>query len=105
MDGIGTLDANYAANLEIARTLVAGYATRLRERFGNRFSIVITSDHPLRTYWCEDEWYGAALCATRPGFRDDMVPLIVASPEAPAPVAIRHNDEVFRILAREAARP
>lgn len=105
LDGMKTLDGDYAANLQVARALVASYVARLRSGFGSRFSIVITSDHPLRTYWCEDEWYGAERCAIRPEFRDDKVPLIVASDEPLQPVAIRSNQDVFSVLNREAARP
>ena len=102
LDGMTTLDADYANNIEVTRTLLAAYQTRLKSSFGKHYSILIVSDHPLRDYWCNAEWYGPARCATRPEFKDDKVPLIVAAPEAPQPVGIRNNRDIFHILNRQA---
>lgn len=103
LDGMTTLDADYANNIEVTRTLLAAYQARLESSFGKQYSIIIVSDHPLRDYWCNAEWYGTDRCATRPAFKDDKVPLIVAAPDTPAPPGIRNNRDVFQVLNRQAA--
>jgi hypothetical protein len=105
MDGIATLDVDYAENIKISRILLMSYVARLQEGFGNRFSIIVTSDHPLRNYWCDVEWYGPDRCATRIEYKDDMVPLIVATGDSHQPPDIRRNDDVFKILNQEARKP
>lgn len=103
LDGMTTLDADYANNIDVTRTLLAAYLSRLQSGFGKHYSIIIISDHPLRAYWCNAEWYGPDRCATRPEFKDDKVPLIVAAPEAPPPVGISNNRDIFQVLNRQAA--
>jgi hypothetical protein len=98
LNGMTTLDNDYSSNIEISRKLVAKYVARLSANFGNEFSVVITSDHPLRTYWCEDRWYTANRCNVREEFKDDKVPLIVASSRTLPIVDIRNNKDVFKVL-------
>lgn len=103
LDGLTTLDADYAANIEVARGLVASYLSRLQHAFGTNYSIVLTADHPLRTYWCNAEWYGADRCTVREEFKDDKVPLIVAAPAPLRRAQITQNRDVFQVLNQQAA--
>jgi hypothetical protein len=103
LDGMSTLDNDYANNIQVTRALVDAYRARMQASFGKNFSIVISSDHPLRAYWCNAEWYGAKRCATRPEFKDSRVPLIVASPETLPRADISNNRDVFQVLNRQAA--
>jgi hypothetical protein len=102
LDGAGKLDDDYAANIAEARTIVRSLVARAQERFGTAYSFVITSDHPLRNYWCSTGVYAAVDCSTRPEFRSNRVPLIVASPLAVSSRAISSNEQVFRILNDQA---
>lgn len=102
MLGSTTLDADYAANIEQARTLVRTWVASLSARFDDRFSIVITSDHPLRNYWCSAGVYKGAACNTRAAFQSAKIPLIVASPGPVSTRAIADNVDVFRILNDQA---
>lgn len=102
LDGLTTLDGDYAANIEVSRGLVASYASRLKQAFGSNYSIVLTADHPLRTYWCNTEWYGADRCTVRQEFKDDKVPLIVAAPAPLRRAQITQNRDVFQVLNQQA---
>jgi hypothetical protein len=102
LDGAGKLDDDYAANIEEARTIVRSLVARAQERFGSAYSLVITSDHPLRNYWCSTQVYTGVDCNTRPEFRSNRVPLIVASPGTVSTRAISSNEQVFRILNDQA---
>lgn len=104
LDGQSTLDGDYAANIDAARAIVKSYAERLRSGFGDEFSIIVTSDHPLRRYWCDSGTYLASNCSTRPEFSDDKVPLILASRRAPPAPRITSNRDVFQMLNLQAAR-
>jgi len=99
-----TLDQDYASNIEASRTLLKRWTARLKAEFGENFSVIITSDHPLRHYWCSSGIYKPADCKTRDEFQTDLVPLIVASTSTPARTEIKNNSEVFDALAFEARR-
>lgn len=104
LDEISSLDRDYAANIEASRSALKRWAERLRAEFGNNFSLIITSDHPLREYWCSSGVYKPADCKTRDEFQTKLVPLIVAS-TVPAPEpGIKSNAEVFDVLNAETRR-
>lgn len=105
LDGQTTLDADYAANLDAAQAVVTRTAARLRASFGGSFTLVVTSDHPLRAYWCANGVYRADACTLRTAFRDDKVPFIVASPQAVSDPGIRTNRDAFQVLNRLAGAP
>lgn len=98
LDGQTTLDADYAGNVEAARQVVARLVARARMQFGVRFSILITSDHPLRQHWCTAGVYRAADCQTRAAFQTTRVPLIVASPRSLPSQTLTSNSQVFQVL-------
>ena len=100
LDGTTTLDADYAANLDAAQALVRRTAERLRSTFGPAFTLIVTSDHPLRAYWCTGGVYKADGCAVRDSFRAGKVPFIVASPQAVRDPGIASNRDVFKVLNR-----
>lgn len=102
MDGKSTLDRDYADNIEQVRLQLRGWVARAASRFGRRFSIVITSDHPLRDYWCSAGVYSRDSCNPRASFRSTRVPLIVASPGPVSTFPISGNLDVFRILNDQA---
>jgi hypothetical protein len=104
LDGATTLDADYAANIDVAADLVGELVARARSRFGDRFSILITSDHPLRSTWCPSPLYDARACALRPAFSDDRVPLIVATPRPVLGRRVATNAQAFSVLAAELQR-
>jgi hypothetical protein len=104
LDGATTLDADYAANIDAATALVGEWAARARSRFSERFSILITSDHPLRDTWCSSPLYHARACTLRPAFGSDRVPLIVATPRPTLGRRVTTNAEVFSVLAAELER-
>lgn len=83
------LDQDYEANLLDAAALVESLAVRMRQSFGARHALVISSDHPLRPkVWCAMARYAAAGCAVRPAFVDTRIPLLVATPGAAPPGAV-----------------
>lgn len=100
LHGMTTLDADYAANIELAATLVRRWSQRLHEQFPGQAALVITSDHPLRSYWCSAESYGTARCDTRSSFRSRQVPWIVATDTALSWSAPTSNRGAFSSLAR-----
>jgi hypothetical protein len=102
LDGKGKLDDDYAANIVEARTIVRSLVARAQKRFGPGYSLIITSDHPLRNYWCSAGVYLGVDCSTRPEFRSNRVPLIVASPGSISTRTISSNEQVFRILNDQA---
>jgi hypothetical protein len=105
LDGPTTLDVDYAANIGAAAQLVRDFAARLKYSFGDRFTIVITSDHPLRGTWCPSPSYPASECTLRPEFTSEKVPLIVATPMPLLEHRITSNAQVFAVLDAELRRP
>lgn len=101
-NGAGTLDADYADNLQEARIKVRDWSARAARRFGRDFSIVITSDHPLRSYWCSSGLYPGAACQTRAAFQSAQVPIIVASPGSVSTRPIASIADVFGVLNDQA---
>ena len=98
LDGPTSVDADYAANLDVAAGLVRSLADRLKARFGVHFTLMITSDHPLRASWCQHPLYPRGDCSLRPAFQGATVPWILASP-TPLPVQdIRASNQVFGAL-------
>ena len=104
LDEISTLDRDYAANIEASRVVLKRWVERLRVEFGNNFSVIITSDHPLREYWCNAGVYKPADCGTRDEFQSKLVPLIVASTTPMVEPSAKSNAEVFDVLNSEAQR-
>lgn len=102
--GVTTLDRDYASNIDTGRVLLSRWAGRLRAEFGENFSLVVTSDHPLRGYWCNSGVYKLADCKTRSEFQTDLVPLIVASPTRAAEPTIQSNVAVFDVLREQVQR-
>jgi hypothetical protein len=104
LDEISTLDRDYAANIEASRRVLKRWAKKLRAEFGDNFSLIITSDHPLRQYWCSSGVYRLADCKTRDEFRSKLVPLIIASVASPVKPGIKSNTDVFDVLNSETQR-
>lgn len=71
----------YAANLERAEALVSRVVDRLdRAPFGDDFTLVITSDHHLRSeLWCKNEPYASHECVLPAPMRTAGVPFIIAT--------------------------
>ena len=97
----GSLDQHYRENLERANRLVAAIATRARVAFGERVTIVIFSDHPLRyEQACRSTIYARTSCTLQAEFKDTRVPLIVASHRIVDLSDIHDNSQVFHLLGR-----
>jgi hypothetical protein len=91
----------YAANLARARTLVQAVVDRLeRSPFRDDFSLVITSDHHLRSeYWCTVEPYATGDCTLPESWSGPNVPFIVATRGPPiAHRAPRSNADLLPIV-------
>lgn len=102
LESTGSLDDEYASNIERSRALVREWVARASARFGGAFSIIVTSDHPLRDYWCTSGAYRGDACRLREAFRSTQVPLIVASPGAVSTRPVSNNRDVFGILNDQA---
>ncbi len=73
---INLLD-HYKKNVVHASVIVHDILNRLRQTFGDDFTLIITSDHPLRLdLWCGNHYS----CDTRQTVRTGEVPFIVVSP-------------------------
>jgi hypothetical protein len=82
------LRAEYESNIAEARFMVSRLTERLTSSFASDFTLVITSDHALRTaMWCASPEYAKAGCADGLPPDHGLVPFIVASPK-PISVAI-----------------
>jgi hypothetical protein len=99
LSGWHSLDADYAANIEVAAALVSRVSSAARRRFGDEVRIVVTADHALRPrIWCSDSvfnGYHGQGCALRPEFRATKVPLIVGGAPPTRLDAITSNRDVF----------
>jgi hypothetical protein len=83
-----SLKVEYEHNVGQAEQLVSELTARMMSRFGKDFTLVITSDHALRTMmWCASPQYSRPGCVE--GLPPDRgrVPYIIASPK-PIDVAI-----------------
>lgn len=95
----GTLDQDYAQNLEQAARLVREIVGRLDKSFGKNYLLVVTSDHPLRrNVWCKMYRYASADCLADPRFTSTEVPLIATGMGAAAVMNVRNNFELFNTL-------
>jgi hypothetical protein len=73
---------DYQGNLRLAADTVEVVWRRARERFGDEFSLVITSDHSLREkLWCSVARYRKNGCSVPAAYQAGTVPFIVASPK------------------------
>ncbi len=93
------LARDYRANVITAERFVNEVASRMQMRFGERFRLVISSDHPLRPeIWCQSYLYRQSGCALDRSDTDDTVPVIVASGMPIDPIVITRNDRVFDLI-------
>ncbi|GAB2853426.1 hypothetical protein GCM10027277_22270 [Pseudoduganella ginsengisoli] len=103
--GSASLDADYAANLVSAADYIDALSARLRVAFGDRFALVISSDHSLRPeVWCPMARYATGDCRLRPEFMSRQVPLLVATPALPPPLDGINNMFEAADLLRAARR-
>ncbi|WP_047244052.1 sulfatase-like hydrolase/transferase [Chromobacterium subtsugae] len=97
------LRSHYLANLADASQVLGQLLDKMRSRFGDDFSVIVTSDHPLRTEgWCRPEReYHAADCGLGLPANRKRVPFIVISPRlAEQPRMPADNLGVFHGAAR-----
>ncbi|MES2353824.1 MAG: hypothetical protein V4568_05330 [Pseudomonadota bacterium] len=87
-----SLAEEYKQNMDQAAELVKGMVVQLRQRFGDEFIIVVTSDHPLRVdWWCRGPIYGGPDCAKGLPENKGRVPFIIGSPKKFEPVNVTSN--------------
>jgi len=99
--GEGSLATHYRDNIARAVRLVDGMVEQLARQPDRRFTIIVFSDHPLRsTLWCDTTQYRRNGCPLPRQLVDDKVPLIVAGDVPPAFDSIEDNSEVFRLADR-----
>ncbi len=93
------LAANYAANLERAASMIGRLAEALGKEPSRRFSLLVFSDHPLRTsMWCGSAQYKGTGCAAAETLIDDRVPLLVTG-DLPADFGhLSSNQDIFDLL-------
>jgi len=100
-EGHGSLVTHYAYNLERAVHLVDRIAARAAREPERRYTIVVFSDHPLRSsVWCASNQYRHNGCPLPAELVDDKVPLIVAGEVPKAFHTITENKDVFRLADR-----
>lgn len=93
------LAANYVANLERAASLIGRLAGALGREPSRRFSLIVFSDHPLRTsMWCGSAQYKGTGCAAAETLIDDRVPLLVTGDLPTAFGHLSSNQDVFDLL-------
>lgn len=97
-----TLVEQYRASVGDAARLITESVRRLRAAARTRFTIVVTSDHPLRVAsWCANGTYSAQRCEGSAKLVDTLVPLIVAGTDASPDVAqIERNEQIFDLVGR-----
>ena len=99
--GEGSLPTHYSNNIARAVRLVDGIVQQLARQPDRRVTIIVFSDHPLRSaLWCSSTQYRRNGCPLPQNLVDDKVPLIVAGDVPPAFDSIRDNGEVFRLADR-----
>jgi len=97
-EGQGALASHYAANLGRAVRLVDRIAARAAREPDRRYTIVVFSDHPLRSaVWCGSSQYRQNGCPLPPHLVDTKVPLIVAGEVPKAFATVSENIDVFRL--------
>jgi hypothetical protein len=83
-----SLKVEYEGNVAEAERMISRLSSRMMSTFGADFTLVITSDHPLRTErWCASPIYAKPGCAASFPVNRGRVPFILASPK-PINVAI-----------------
>jgi hypothetical protein len=73
-----SLETHYKSNLSDAAALTSEIAQKLVSRFGEEFNLVVTSDHPLRSIWCEHPQYQSPTCMNGIAIEGQYVPYITA---------------------------
>lgn len=93
------LAAHYEANLERAARLIGRMVEELTRPPSRRFSLVVFSDHTLRTsVWCRSTQYMGVSCAAGEALNDDRVPLLAIGDVHPAFQRLHSNQDVFKLL-------
>ena len=103
MENRESLRGHYLGNLARASQVLGLLLDRMRSRFGDDFSVIVTSDHPLRTEgWCRPgREYHAPGCSRGLPANRKRVPFIVISPQLPErPSMPADNLGVFHDAAR-----
>lgn len=77
----GSLASEYNHNVSVAAVFVKSLVRRLQTTFGNDFAVIITSDHPLRSFWCNQPAYANSHCKADVPAEGDRVPLLVLVPD------------------------
>jgi len=76
----GGLNEEYAANINDAALFVTANIVALDKKFDKNYTLVITTDHPLRrNVWCKFKRYSNDGCMSDPLYSSKNVPMIVAS--------------------------
>jgi hypothetical protein len=74
-------------------------SNKLKNRFGDDFLLIVTSDHPLRvTHHCMHPMYKSENCTKGLPPNRNKVPLIIATPR---PVDIHLHDTNVGLLVRK----
>ena len=95
----GSLNDDYDNNIMDATQLISKTITILDNNFKNNYTIVVTSDHPLRLgVWCKFSRYNDKPCVVQDKFISKTVPLIVASHQAVGKCSINDNKDIFKCL-------
>lgn len=77
-----SLKVEYEENILSASTFVAELTRKLSETFGEDFTLIVTSDHPLRvSMWCSAETYSGERCAEGLPTGGENVPFIAITPK------------------------
>jgi hypothetical protein len=76
------LNVEYRENVSSAAKFVQEIDVRLRERFGEDYILIVTSDHPLRTQsrWCQG-MYSSDDCLAKNPPEGELVPFLVKAPQ------------------------
>ena len=76
-----SLAIEYNQNVIAAAEFVNKVQQKLKTHFGNDFALIVISDHPLRSMWCEKSPYSGADCLKDTPAESDWVPFIVSAPK------------------------
>jgi hypothetical protein len=99
LPGGGSLTDHYDASLLRAARMVDRMVSTLRQRPDQELTIVVFSDHPLRSrLWCESTQYASNGCPLEERLVDDRVPLIVAGTVPPAFESVQSNLDIFKLV-------
>jgi hypothetical protein len=95
------LQDEYRENIEDGAKLVKIVALKAKQVFGDDFTIVVFSDHPLRAEsWCAKDHYKLFGCSPTSEQISTQVPLIIATPfgENKSIHKINSNQNIFDLL-------